>query len=316
MIKKNIILRTSNELGNQMFMYASALNISKKLNRNLLIDNETAFLLSKNISSYGLNHFNISSPMAPENLKFKNIKGYLKRKFFIKTDFLRFKKKFYIETKNTNKITQFNFNFLSKSYENNLFIEGHYESEKYFLDIKDEIKKEFQFKDYEILKNNNLFRNIYNSNSVAICLRQKRFIEGKGKSNSSNIKKSDNFTLEQINYINKAAELLKGKIENPQFFLWSNDIENLPTNKFNFNFTKINPIKINNNLDHRILSLYLMSFCKHFIVTTSTFNWWGAWLSKNENKIIMRPSSIFFSKFKTNNIDFWPDNWEKIDPTF
>ena len=147
-------------------------------------------------------------------------------------------------------------------------------------------------------------------------MRQKRFIEGKGKSNSSNIKKSDNFTLEQINYINKAAELLKGKIENPQFFLWSNDIENLPTNKFNFNFTKINPIKINNNLDHRILSLYLMSFCKHFIVTTSTFNWWGAWLSKNENKIIMRPSSIFFSKFKTNNIDFWPDNWEKIDPTF
>jgi len=316
MIKKNIILRTSNELGNQMFMYASAFNISKKLNRNLLIDNETAFLLSKNISSYGLNHFNISSPMAPENLKFKNVKGYLKRKFFIKTDFLRLKKKFYIEPKDTNKITQFNFDFLSKSYENDLFIEGHYESEKYFLDIKDEIKKEFQFKNCEILKNNNLFRDINNSNSVAICLRQKRFIEGKGKLNSSNMEKSDNFTLEQINYINKAVELLKGKLETPKFFLWSNDIENLPTNKLNFNFIKINPIKINNNIDHRILSLFLMSFCKHFIVTTSTFNWWGAWLSKNENKIIMRPSSIFFSKFKTNNIDFWPDNWEKIDPTF
>ena len=36
MIKKNIILRTSNELGNQMFMYASAFAISKKLDRNLL----------------------------------------------------------------------------------------------------------------------------------------------------------------------------------------------------------------------------------------------------------------------------------------
>ena len=52
-----IILRLSNELGNQMFMYASALGVSKKLNRKLLIDNETAFLLKKNISKYGLDNF-------------------------------------------------------------------------------------------------------------------------------------------------------------------------------------------------------------------------------------------------------------------
>ena len=50
MIKKNIILRTSNELGNQMFMYASAFNISKKLNRNLLIDND----LNIKIIDFGL----------------------------------------------------------------------------------------------------------------------------------------------------------------------------------------------------------------------------------------------------------------------
>ena len=40
---KKIILRTSNGIGNQMFMYASAFAIAKKLGRNLLIDNETAF---------------------------------------------------------------------------------------------------------------------------------------------------------------------------------------------------------------------------------------------------------------------------------
>ena len=46
-MKKKIILRLSNEIGNQMFMYASALSISKKMNRELLLDNETAFLLKK-----------------------------------------------------------------------------------------------------------------------------------------------------------------------------------------------------------------------------------------------------------------------------
>ena len=44
----NLILRLSNEIGNQMFMYASAYSISKELNRSLYIDDETAFLSKKN----------------------------------------------------------------------------------------------------------------------------------------------------------------------------------------------------------------------------------------------------------------------------
>ena len=50
---KNIILRLSNEVGNQMFMYAAGYTFAKKMNRNFYIDNESAFLLKKNISSFG-----------------------------------------------------------------------------------------------------------------------------------------------------------------------------------------------------------------------------------------------------------------------
>ena len=60
-MRKKLIIRLSNEIGNQMFMYASAYSISKKLNSELLIDNETAFLSKKNISKFGLNNFNLSS---------------------------------------------------------------------------------------------------------------------------------------------------------------------------------------------------------------------------------------------------------------
>ena len=55
------IVRISNEIGNQMFMYASTFAIAKKLNRSLYIDDETAFLTRKNISKYALNNFNLSS---------------------------------------------------------------------------------------------------------------------------------------------------------------------------------------------------------------------------------------------------------------
>ena len=70
MNNQNIITRISNELGNQMFMYASTLGISKKINKSLLLDNETAYLSKKNISKYGLNNFQITSNIAPNNLKF------------------------------------------------------------------------------------------------------------------------------------------------------------------------------------------------------------------------------------------------------
>ena len=79
-MSKKLILRLSNELGNQMFMYASAYSIAKELNRKLYIDDETAFLSKKNISKFGLNFFTLTSSIAPEEFKFKNISGYFKRK--------------------------------------------------------------------------------------------------------------------------------------------------------------------------------------------------------------------------------------------
>ena len=58
-MKKKIIVRISNEIGNQIFMFASAFSIAKKMNRDLLIDDETAFLSKKNISKFALNNFHI-----------------------------------------------------------------------------------------------------------------------------------------------------------------------------------------------------------------------------------------------------------------
>jgi len=308
-MKNRLILRLSNEIGNQMFMYASALSISKKLNRELLIDDETAFLLKKNISKYGLDNFEISAKIAQDKYKFKGMEGYLRRKMLIKFDFLRLKKKFYIESKDHKKSTSFQDNYLNKSFSNDVFIEGHFESSKYFINIKDKICDEFTFKNIDLLKKNIFYKELNTHNSVAICLRQNRFIEGRGRNTNENKLKSHEFTLNQVDYINKAAAIIKSKINNPIFYLWSNDFTNIPDNLFEFNFKKIDLSLNKSVLDTRIESLFLLTNCKHYIVTTSTFNWWGAWLSKNLNKIIIRPDNQLFPLFKVNNEDFWPDDW-------
>ena len=312
MINK-LILRLSNEMGNQLFMYAAGYSISKKLNRELFIDNETAFTSRKNISEYGLDNFNFTSSIAPRNLKFLNLSGYLKRKISKKIDFFNTKKKFLVEKKNYKKITHFTKDFfIKKEYSPNLFLEGHFESEKYFHEHKKEILNEFSFKDKKSLSDNYYYNLINNSNSVAICIRQNRFSERKSGTTSEDKRESDNFTIEQINYVNKCINVIKSKINNPKFFLWSNNYDGLhnhfPSNAFTMILNE-NNLK---NSKKSVLDLFLMTQAKHYIVIPSSYNWWGCYLSSNKKKIVLRPDKKNFSKFEINNLDLWPESWIKI----
>jgi len=314
MNNQNIITRISNELGNQMFMYASTLGISKKINKSLLLDNETAYLSKKNISKYGLNNFQITSNIAPNNLKFLGTTGYIKKKLIKKLNTFYIKKNFYIEKKDKDKITRFDNNIANTKFANNVYFEGYFETEKYFTDIKDLILKEFTFNDHKKFIESPYISKLYNSNSVSICLRQNRFNEGKDHINNViNSKKSMTFTKEQIIYINKAISYFKNKIDKPIFFLWSNDFKNIDLKLFDEDVTMVvHNEKINSTIDKRCLDLFLISNCKNHIVVPSSFNWWGAWLSKNKTKIILRPSDKNFSLYKTNNKDLWPTDWIEI----
>ena len=73
---------------------------------------------------------------------------------------------------------------------------------------------------------------------------------------------------------------------------------------FNNNFLFVN----NSNGNKDLTDLYLLTQCKYFIISPSTFSWWGAWLSKRKNKICVRPNNLNVS----NNKDFWPKDWKSI----
>jgi len=59
------------------------------------------------------------------------------------------------------------------------------------------------------------------------------------------------------------------------------------------------------------ISLYLMSKMKYHICANSTFSWWGAWLSENDEAIVPKE---WFAKDITfyNDKDIYPDKWIKI----
>ena len=101
-MENKLIVRIAEGLGNQMFMYAHSYALSKKINYKLLIDNKSGYFKQKDIRSYQLHNFNISTDIADEYLLFNNHVKNFKRKFLIKIDKFKVRKKFLIEKKDKN----------------------------------------------------------------------------------------------------------------------------------------------------------------------------------------------------------------------
>jgi len=306
---KRIIIKLSNSIGNQLFMYSAAFSIAKNFNAKLYVDDETAFINKENIYTYGLNNFTFTSLTAPKELKFLNLSGYFKRKAMKKIDRFRRYKKFYIEKKYKNKTTFYTNISKESNLSDDLFLEGYFESEKYFSSHSNEIRKEFNFKFSNKYIDSPFFSMIKSSNSVSLCIRQNRFSEKIRKIKDDDNIKSQIFTNEQILYIKESINLIKSKINNPKFFIWSNYYSNLKNIFTGDEFVFVENDKYIDKKHLKFMDLFLMTQSKHFVVVPSSYNWWGCWLSNNKNKIICRPDEKRFSHYKLNNTDYWPKPW-------
>lgn len=82
-----------------------------------------------------------------------------------------------------------------------------------------------------------------------------------------------------FNAMRKMAE----KLEHPVFYIFSDSMDEVKTMSFPYPVVYDNP-------DHdNYESMYLMSKCRHFIISNSTFSWWGQFLSLNADKIVIAP---------------------------
>ena len=301
-----IVVKIGAALGNQLFMFANAFALSKIKKSTLIIDDKSSYFRKKEITLdrvYGLNKFNIPQEYFSNKNFYNNFFSNFLRKVFIFFDKFKKKKKFLIEHK-INKIKTTNFKEINlENYTSNIEIEGHYECEKYFLNHRKDLQK-------LLIPNINLFNNsqkklhdkyklmLVNSNSISIHVR----CNGYFGPAQTNYKKLDEIKVSsQILYIQKGISYFNKTIDEPKFFVWSNNINLVKEHFDNKIFTFI-------ETSDKICDFSLFQYCKHFIVSPSTFHWMGAWLNDNSKKICIRPENMTPS----NNLDFWPNKWIKL----
>jgi hypothetical protein len=308
-MSKKITVNLAEGLGNQMFMYAAAYSLAKNKNYNLYIDIKSSYYKKKEIREYNLDIFNISAKIADDNTVYNNFYKNLKKKFLKNLDYFNKNKNFLIEKKNNNKDTFF-YNLDSIRLSNNVYMQGNFESELYFIKDKNLLKNEFSIKS-DIPSNS--YNNLLNGNNpvVSVALRQERFSERvKHKNYKISKSLSDNFLIQQLNYINRAVLFCKQKLNNPIFLVFSNNSHNL-ANYFDCKKEKFVLVETHQFGESKFkLDMYLMLKCRNFIVAPSTFHWWPAWLNyKNQNDtLVLRPKDLNVSK----NKDYWPEDWISI----
>lgn len=282
-------------LGNQMFQYACVKAYAKKWDEEVNI----CFTCDKNQLSFeNINGINIVDKINV-SLKQKAILMFfcIIRRIFSNNNKLKQQK---IEIKMQSFLNHFGiywftrgyYNFKKSKVKNKIFI-GYFESEKYFSIMGQDIKKDFEI-NLNLSVDNNLFlQKINSTNSVAISIRRGDFVDV-------------NNIVCDLKYYYKAIKVIERKIKNPVYFVFSDDIDWVKKN-INLSDKKV----FYENKNNKVLeTLLLMSSCKNFIISNSTFHWWAQYLSKNDKKVVIAPKK--WRKYDIK-LDIHQDDWILID---
>ena len=160
-----------------------------------------------------------------------------------------------------------------KSHSRNILCSAYFEAYEYFNDIRNILLDEFTPKYNLLPRNEKLFGEINNSESVCVSIRRGDFLQ------------LDNFNVCNEQYFITAMKAIRAEIPDCKFFVFSDDIEDVKKN-FHFPFD----VTYEKGDDPVWEKLRLMYSCKHFIISNSTFSWWAQYLSRNNNKIVYAPT--------------------------
>ena len=288
-----MIIRMTGGIGNQMFQYALKLKLDSILSQSCEID--THFYKKNSVhNGFELNKvFGIQATIydGPIRSLADQFPILYKMCFRLGIRSLR----------TAHRLTEIRTCFLPDVltlYEKSAYIDGYWQSEEYFHDIEDKVRRTFQFSPFTEQENLQLEQIIKEKQSVSLHVRRGDYI---GVSRFVSLGKTD--------YYQKAIEYVKATVENPLFVVLSDDIswcsENLDL--------PAESVFVTWNIeDKSYRDMQIMSICKHNIIANSSFSWWGAWLNSNPEKLVIAPSHFFNGKVEDDS-HIIPKGWKTIE---
>lgn len=186
-----------------------------------------------------------------------------------------------------------------KNIPKNSYLEGYWQSDKYFQDVTEVIRNDFRFKLPLSSQNNIIAKQIGAVDAVSLHVRRGDYVK--------NHQVNATHGLCPIDYYQAAIRYISERVQSPYFFIFSDDMDWVK-DKFKIDFP-CQYIEQNQGAES-YNDMRLMSLCQHHIIANSSFSWWGAWLNPNTKKIVITPQNWLATDDNTSDIT--PENWIKI----
>ncbi|MCS3798576.1 alpha-1,2-fucosyltransferase [Niastella sp. OAS944] len=286
-----VVVNLKGGLGNQMFQYSFGKGLAMLLNQELFL-NTGIYDRGKSNRQYDLDIFKLSShSIAGGESIYRTLKESDGRIFHVNEKYFHYHGSLMKSLKKYSLV-------ISPSDNVHWLCSGYWQSYKYFEHMESVLRNDFTFCNPIHEKWPNIAEQIEQRNSVMINVRRGDYLN-----------KLDFHGVVDMAYLTKAMDIVYKNVIDPWFCIFSDDMKWC---RENFGGLKNIFFVDETYYDPKYqYYLQLMSMCKHFIISNSSFSWWAAWLCQRKNKLVIAPKN-WFKDQDINAKDLLPPSWLSV----
>jgi hypothetical protein len=281
-------------LGNQFFQYAMGRALAEKHRAGLKLD--TSQFDQYRLRTYALSHFHIkATQLTSREYRELGLPSKARTRAGRLIDRL-----FRISSMPVVRENRFGFDASAMDSPSNCYLQGYWQSPKYFSAIESAIRAELTVREPLSGRNRDIADEIRDGLSVSVHVRRGDYV--------TNPNTRDYHGFCEPEYYEMAQRRMKERFGPVRFFVFSDDPAWVSAN---LKFVSPATIVDHNGTEQDHEDLRLMSLCRHHIIANSTFSWWGAWLSESPDKMIVAPKA-WFREGGQRTDDLIPESWVRL----
>ncbi len=158
------------------------------------------------------------------------------------------------------------------------YVEGNFQTYRYWTDMEPLLRDELRVKTRPSQANRKWIEQMQATESICVHIRRGDYLAPEYA----------HLNVCDRTYYERAMERIRKQKANAVFYIFSNNHTELEWIRENYVFSGYQVKYVDlDNPDYE--ELRLMYSCKHFIISNSTFSWWGQFLCENPDKIVIAP---------------------------